>query len=142
MVVLVLALAACSSRVASVGEQTVVRAAWNALEPNTSSHSRSNWEVVDVRRVEGREVAAQFEGDPAAGCWIGPTPSDNEQVTPSARYWLVHMRPVAVTPLPQTAAPSPTAPPRIPEPFIRQAYFLVEVDSGQVVARKLHCVIY
>ena len=44
---------------------------------------------------------------------------------------------------PQAATPlSATAPPTVPEPFIYQAHSLIHLTAGEVVARKLYCVIY
>jgi hypothetical protein len=50
-------------------------------------------------------------------------------------------------PLPATAQPvptefySPTAPPFVPEAFTKEARFLIDM-GGDVVARKIGCVIY
>lgn len=126
----------------SQSEQQIVDIAWDALAPNTSSHSLSNWEVVEVRRVTGQEVAAQFEGKPAPGCWQGPTPPANRKINLSGTYWFVEMKPQPATPLPREGTISPTAPPAIPEPFLRQALFLINVDGHQITARRLFCVIY
>jgi hypothetical protein len=121
--------------------EQVLDAAWEALEPNTSSHDRANWEVAEVRHVVGREVAEQFEGRPAPGC-PGPTPPANGAISPSGAYWYVHLKRRPATPVPQTGTIPPTAPPVVPEPFMYQAMFLIDPADGQVVARKLYCVIY
>jgi hypothetical protein len=136
-----LALVACGGPAESVDKETVLDRVWEALEPNTSSSDRANWEAVDVRQVQGREVAAQFEGKVAAGCWKGPTPQPNATISASGDYWFVEMVPRPATALPGGEA-SPTAPPRIPEPFLRQAFFLVDPADGRIVARRLFCVIY
>ena len=143
-VCLTLLLAACSARVAPLSEQQAADIAWRALEPNTSSHNQAAWEVVGVETVKGREVQHLFEGEPVpGGCAPGPAPPDNGAIAPSRSYWHVEMKPRLVTPRPQpTEQFSPTAPPSIPEPFVYQAHFLVDVGTGQVVARKLYCVIY
>jgi hypothetical protein len=93
-----------------------------------------------VEHVQGRDVADQFAGEPAPGCWKGPAPVPNGEIQPAASYWNVEMSPLPATPL---AGPtlSPTAPPTIPEPFLRRALFLLDAD-GSVVARKLYCVVY
>ena len=115
--------------------------AWQALEPNTSSHDPANWEVIDLRPVEGREIAEEFQGRLAYGC-PGPTPSPNASLAATKVYWLVQFQKRPATP-PAGATPlSPTAPPNVPEPFIYQAFFLLEPDTGRVVARRLFCVIY
>ncbi len=141
IVVLAMALASCSGKAGFLDEQQVLDTAWEALEPNTASHNRANWEVTEVRRVVGREVAEQFEGQPAPGC-AGPTPMANQAIRPSADFWYVTFKPRPATPLPQKGLVPPTAPPPVPEPFMYQALFLVDPTDGQVVARKLSCVIY
>jgi hypothetical protein len=139
---LALSLIACSGEATSLSEQQVVGIVWDALEPNTSSHDLSNWEVVEALLVTGREVVQHFEGDPAPGCWKDPTPPANDRIISSRTYWFVHLRARSATPLPQKGMVSPTAPPLTPEPFLRQAFFLLDAEDGQIVARHLHCVIY
>jgi hypothetical protein len=34
-------------------QSQVIDIVWKALEPNTSSHERSNWQVVEVESVSG-----------------------------------------------------------------------------------------
>lgn len=123
-------------------EQQVVDLVWDALEPNTTSHDLSNWEAIEVRQAAGRDVAEQFEGATAAGCWQGPTPVVNRIINPSDTYWYVHMMPKPATPFPREGETSPTAPPAVPEPFLWQVFFLVDADSGEIVARKLLCVVF
>lgn len=115
---------------------------WEALEPNTSSHERSNWQVVEAELVAGERVAERFEGEPAPGCWSGPKPVENKAVILTKDYWYVSMKPAPATPMPFYGTPSPTAPPLIPEPFLREAHFLVDPETKDVVARRLICVIY
>jgi hypothetical protein len=132
-------LAACGARSLSLSEQHLLDMAWDALEPHTSSHSQDNWEVVAVRQVNGQEVVALFQQEQPRCVW--PTPLPNERIRPSGEYWYVEMKPRPATPLPGEKL-SPTAPPRIPEPFVRQAFFLLDAVEGRVVARMLYCVIY
>jgi hypothetical protein len=134
-----LALAACGSPLPTTGQ--AVDTAWEALEPNTSSHERANWEAVTVLEIQGSEAAEQFEGEPAPGC-PGPEPPANGPIDPAATYWLVVLKPVPATPRPDVDTPSPTAPPLIPEAFVREAQFLVDSTGSRVVARRLACVIY
>jgi hypothetical protein len=131
-----------SEEMVEPGRSQVVEIVWEALEPNTSSRERSNWQVVEVRSVSGESVAERFEGDPAPGCWSGPEPPENKAVRASKTYWYVLMVPTPATPEPYPGTPSPTAPPQIPEPFLREAHFLVDPRTNEIVARKLHCVIY
>jgi hypothetical protein len=137
-VVLVLVLGACAG--GTLTKQQTQDAAWQALAPNTSSGDRANWQVIQARQVKGQDVAQEFAGEPSLGCWMGPTPVPNGQIQPGADYWYVEMQPQPVTPLPGPTV-SPTAPPFVPEPFLYQAFFLLDVD-GRIVARKLYCVIY
>jgi hypothetical protein len=141
---LTLALIACSPKVVAIGEQQVIDIAWQALEPNTSSHDQAAWEVVGVSAVTGREAQELFEGEPVPGrCVPGPTPPDSATIALDGSYWYVQMRPRSATPRPvPTEQYSPTAPPRVPEPFVYQAHFLVDASTGQIAARKLLCVIY
>lgn len=142
LVVAALALAGCSGQAVSLTEQAAVDAAWAAIEPNTSSHNRANWEAVEVRQVAGRDAADEFASGPSSGCWMGPTPPANWDIAPAATYWLVRMKPLPATPAPRGRTPSPTEPPAIPEPFLREAVVLLRVDDGGVVARSLRCVVY
>jgi hypothetical protein len=149
---LVAALPACASQAGApseaqsevLSEAQAADMAWAALEPNTSSHNRDNWEVVEVRSVKGSEIRAEFSGqNESAGCWMGPTPEPNRMIRGASTYWYVVMKPKPATPLPQaTENYSPTAPPAIPEPFMVEAYLLLDPATGEVVARKLLCVIY
>jgi hypothetical protein len=144
MACLTLALAACSAKVVPLSEQQVVDIVWQALEPNTSSHNQSAWEVVSVQTVTGEEVQELFVGKPIpGGCAPGPMPPDNASITLDGSYWYVQMQPRSASPQPQpTEQFSPTAPPAVPEPFVYQAHFLVDASTGQIAARKLYCVIY
>ncbi len=131
-----------TSQPESLSEAEIADRVWLSLELNTSSRDRSNWEVDEIRQVMGEDVAAEFEGEPAPGCWKGPTPVPNSAVIESGVYWYVRMMPKRATPVPQQRTISPTEPPAVPEPFLYQALFLLDIESGQIVARKLHCVIY
>lgn len=134
-------LPACSAGNGALDEQGARDLAWRALEPNTSSHNRSAWQVVSLRTVGGADVREMFAGTPVpGGCAPGPTPPENSPIVAARRYYLVEMRPRPATALPEQL--SPTAPPNVPEPFVYQADFLIDVASGQIVARKLRCVIY
>ena len=139
--VLTLALTTCSTKTAPLREQQVIDIAWLALEPNTSSHNQAAWEVVSVQSVRGQEVLDMFEGEPVS-C-PGPTPPKNAMIALDSFYWYVQMQRRPATPQPQpTEQFSPTAPPRIPEPFLYLAHFLIDSRTGHVVARKFDCVIY
>jgi hypothetical protein len=134
---------ACSPNDASLTEQQAIDIAWEALEPNTSSHDRAAWEVTGADRVTGREVRDLFDDEPVPGrCAPGPTPVSNQRIARDGRYWYVRLEPRPATPAPQpTEYYSPTAPANVPEPFVYEAHFLIDAGTGQVVARRLHCVI-
>ncbi len=141
---LTLALIACSPRTAVLGKQQAVDIVWQALEPNTSSHTQAAWQVVRVQSVTGRDIQDLFKGPPVlAGCVPGPTPPENAPLALDSAYWYVQMKPRQVTPRPQpTERYSPTAPPSVPEPFVFEAHFIVDARTGRIAARKLLCVIY
>jgi hypothetical protein len=140
---LTMALTACSVTAPALTETQVAALAWQALDARTSSHSLSNWEVLELRRVTGQEITATFEGKPDAGCGLGAPAPANGAIASQDTYWYIHLAPRPATPLPQVATPlSPTAPPSVPEPFMYQAHFLINLKTGEVVARKLYCVIY
>lgn len=126
----------------AISQSQVIDIVWDALEPNTSSHNRSNWQVVEVQLVIGESVAGRFEGEPAPGCWAGPEPVENKSINSKENYWFVLMTPKPATPMPFYGTPSPTAPPLIPEPFLMEAYFLVDPETSDIIARRLICVIY
>ncbi len=113
--------------------------AWQALEPNTKSHDRANWAVVEVRSVSGGVVAEEFEGRVLYGYCGGPEPPANGAIDPSQSYWYVELRPQPATP--SGPSMSPTAPPLVPEPFLQRALFLID-EGGDVIARMLACVVY
>jgi hypothetical protein len=138
---LTLALAACSVAEPALTEAQVAAIAWQALDGRTSSHNRSNWEVLELRRVTGQEIAATFEGKPDAGCALGPAAPASGTIASQDTYWYIYLAPRPATPQPATPLSS-TAPPSIPEPFMYQAHFLINLTTGEVVARKLYCVIY
>jgi hypothetical protein len=125
-----------------LNQAQVIKIAWQALDPNTHSHTQTAWEVNTIQIVTGQEVQDQFTGDPARGC-LGPTPPDYMLIVPDGRYWYVEMQPIPVTPQPVPDGQySPTAPPNIPEPFVQKAQFLIDAITCEVTARKLFCVIY
>jgi hypothetical protein len=144
VVCLCLVVTACAAQADSISEQEAADIAWQALEPNTSSHNRGAWEILDAHLVTGQDVQGQFEGEPVpGGCAPGPTPPENATVTDDVTYWYVQFKRRPATPLPEpTEQYSPTAPPLVPEPFVYEAYFLLDAVTGDIVARKISCVIY
>lgn len=141
---LILIPSACAANPSGSKQAEIQEIAWQALEPNTSSHDQSAWDVVELRTVKGVEIKELFAGEPVPGnCVPGPLPAENRKISASRSYWYVQMKPASVAPEPPpTEQYSPTAPPGIPEPFLRDAHFLVDPGSGEIVARKLYCIIY
>lgn len=126
----------------AISESQVIEIVWNALEPNTSSHNSSNWQVAKRQLITGESVIDRFEGGPVSGCWFGPKPDENKDIKVKKLHGYVLMIPTPATPASKNTPASPTAPPLIPEPFLREAHFLVDPDNGEIVARKLICVVY
>jgi WD40 repeat protein len=124
-----------------VNRQQLMDLAWAALDPNTSSHNQADWEVVEVRQATGHEVSGYFSAEPELAC-PGPEPPANKLIDPSTTYGFVDMRPWPATPVSPDPPISPTAPPNVPEPFLQRALFLLDLDSGQIIARALSCIIY
>lgn len=132
----------CSTMNIPLSEKQVVDIVWLALEPNTSSHDRAAWEIVTVQEVTGQEIQDLFDGA-YIYCEFGPEPKNNEQISLDKSYLYIQMKPRSATPQPQpTEFYSPTAPPKIPEPFIIEVHFLVDGRTGQIVARNFHCIMY
>ncbi len=140
-VALVVVLAACGAGpdTAGLDKDRAGEIAWQALEPNTKSHDRVNWTVVEVRRTSGRSVVDEFEGWTYHGACGGPEPPPNGAIEPEESYWYVEMMPRPATP--SGPSMSATAPPLVPEPYMHRALFLID-EGGQVVARMLGCVVY
>ncbi len=134
-------LPSCVLQTGTLTSERVQDIAWQALDPNTTSHNRAYWEFVEVKQVRGGEVASQFGKDPAPGCWAGPTPPPNAVIAASEAYWFVRVERRAMTAVPQNRTVSPTEPPAIPDAFMYKALFLIDAN-GKVVVRKLSCVIY
>lgn len=125
-----------------LGQSQVIDIVWDSLEPNTSSHNQSNWQVIEVEIVTGEDVIDRFEGESISGCWFGSKPPENKGINLSNKYWYVLMIPYPVTPNPFYDTPSPTAPPLIPEPFLKYAHFLIDATHGEIIARRLICIVY
>ena len=140
-VLLALALAACVNQSKEIGGQQALDIIWEELKPHTSSKDRNEWEIGEVRQVSGRDVVGEFADASHTYC-PGPVPPENQAIQASGEYWFILVRPHPATPIPQERTPSPTEPPLIPEPFVREASFLVDKYEGQIVARKLVCVVY
>jgi hypothetical protein len=116
--------------------------AWQALQPYTHSRDRANWAIQQTQIIQGDTLPAPLQKERDETCFrtYSTQPPPPENIQPSFKYWLV-----IFVPLPATAQVTPlsvTAPPRIPEPFVRQAYILIEANTGKLGAFRLSCVIY
>ncbi len=134
-------LTGCTEITSAVSQQLAIDAAWQDLDPLTTSHNRTNFETAESRRVNGSEVAERFKDSKTnAYCWGQKIPA-NAPVSPSTAYWYVVLRRRPMTEPPITRI-SPTQPPAIPDARIYEAYFLVDAMTGQVVARNIPCIVF
>jgi len=136
-----LILSSCINQSPRMGQDQAVDIAWDALQPNTTSGKPDNWEVKEARRVTGREVVGEFTDARFINC-PGPLPPENKAIKASSEYWYIKVSPSPATAEPQGEEIYTTNPPLIPEPFISEVLMLIDVFSGQVVARKFTCLAY
>lgn len=129
--------AACSapatSPAASPGpdRESVLDAAWRSLELNTSSGDRANWEVVEVRQVTRDGFVEKFAGEPAPGCWKGPTPVPNEMIDPTQIYWTIQFRPCLAAPYLKSAPSRPPSPRPCPSrSWPRRSFWLTPTPAA------------
>lgn len=134
-------LAACIDQNPAISQEQAADIAWEEMLPNTASQSRSNWEVVEMRRVSGVDVVGVFTDARYSNCQ-GPEPPENQAIKLSSEYWYIHTVPLPATPIPDDTDTGSGSPPSIPEPLMREAFFLIDVYNGQIVARKYSCVEY
>lgn len=131
------ALSACVEQPKRLSQEQVLDIIWTDFRPNTSSQNRSNWDNILFNLVSGREVVNEFSAVPISRC-PGPALPENKAIRASSVYWFVKVAPKDFS---QTdAALSPTAPQNIvPEPLIKQASYLVDPITGEIVARRFFC---
>jgi len=139
-IVCTVGLVSCTTVSPAVSDQQVRDIAWKALEPHTASHKLENWEYVSISQVTGKAAADIFKNEQPSCVW--PTPVADAPISSSAPYWLVEMKPRPVTVDPKYTPLSVTAPPPIPEPFAYQAFILIDAANGNIVARRILCVVY
>jgi hypothetical protein len=142
LLIMVLLSACIGGRTPPVSQGEAERIAWEILKPFTDSQDRSNWAVQDTQIIKGDALPEAFQNEREETCfqWYSADPPPPENIRPTATYWLVEF-----APLPATAQGTPlssTAPPRIPEPFVRQAFLLIDSTTGQVDGFRLRCIIY
>lgn len=114
-----------ASGAGELSENQIRDLAWQFLKPHTLSRNLSHCMFFDARSVTGRKMAERFAGEPALGRWQDPSFEENLEIRPYQTYWYVHLKPRDATPLP-TPTISPAASPNIPEPYIDQAFFLLD----------------
>jgi hypothetical protein len=141
IILLTTSLTACLNQSDTLGAQQALDIVWEDLEPHTSSKDRQKWEIGDARQVDGRDVVEEFANTTSAYC-PGPPIPDNQPIQLSGEYWYILVLPHPATPMPQEGETSPTAPPAIPEPFVREAAYLIDIFEGKIVARRLNCIAY
>jgi len=129
---------ACTNQYQHLGQQQALEIAWKALDPNTISHDTGIWEINEVKKVEGGEVVSEFSMPTRENC-PGPKPPDNQPIKVSSEYWYIKVlpHPDELRSQKDTAAPNTMA--IAPEPNIKTAVFLIDMYSGEVIARKLTC---
>lgn len=133
-------LADCSPATSSITEPQAIDIAWQTLEPYTNSHQRGYWQAAEVQTVTGKDLPVVFQKPRDEYCFGSRKPA-GEEISSAGRYWFIEMRPIPATAIPETPL-SPTAPPRKPEPFIPQAFFLIDRTSGSVAGFRIQCVVY
>jgi len=138
---LLVAFTSCVEQSQKIGYQQALDTAWNALLINTSSQARENWEIADARVVQGRDVVGEFANARFGNC-PGPRPPENLAIKHTDEYWYIKGIPTPATPFPMDSPTSETSPPSIPEPLLREAIFLIDIYSGNIVARSYSCVEY
>ena len=138
LLVVTIVLVACSKPSQRLGQQQALKIAWEALKPNTLSHNVESWEVDEARKVVGGEVVSEFAMPSRENC-PGPKPPDNQPIKVSSEYWYIKVMPHPQVWRPQKDTAAPNSMLIAPEPNITSALFLIDIYSGEVVARKLIC---
>jgi hypothetical protein len=141
LIILALLLVSCLDQTETVNAQEALDITWRTLKPYSSSKDRDKWEISELRKVAGRDVVSEFAEINFAYC-PGPAPKENQAIKPTGRYWYIVVQPHPATPMPPVGETSPTAPPNIPEPFVREASFLIDMFDGTLIAVKMNCVVY
>lgn len=124
----------------TITQDVAVTAAWNALDPVTTAHNRANFELIEARLVQGKEIAKDFANERTNSyCWGTRVPA-NSAIDSNSQYWYVHLKRRVMTPIPVTRV-SPTQPPAIPDWNIPEAFFLIDARTGAVIARDIRCIV-
>jgi hypothetical protein len=138
MIILVTLLAGCGQKNQRLRQDQIIDITWEHLQPITSSQERENWRVVDAARVYGRSVVDQFSGLLISTC-PGPSMPENGAIRSGSEYWFVKVAPRNEKEPPTQPVQAAMTEAITPEPLFREALFLIDPISGEVVARRLTC---
>ena len=140
---IILALVGCTSVIYYPNEQQVGNIAWQALDPFTLSHNRNDWEIIEIKKVVGSDIIELFNYKGYYGCQTAAYLVPENGVDPNKVYWFVHMEPQKVTPLPsKLKEPIGTGNPQWgPDQGLFNALFLIDPKNGQVLVRRLDCLV-
>ncbi len=128
----------CVERNQNLGQQEALEIAWDTLNPNTKSHNRDDWEIHEARVIYGQDVVNEFMDMRFSNC-PGPAVSENLPIKGSSQYWYIKVLPHPEALRRDKSTNSAELVTVVPEPKINEASFLVDIYSGQVIARHLVC---
>jgi len=131
-------LAGCIENEKSINQQEALEFVWQALDPNTMSHNREDWEIHAADRVYGKDVVSEFAAIHRVNC-PGPSIPENKPIKITAEYWYIKVVPHPEALRRQQGTSSPELVPVVPEPNIEEAVFLIDLFNGDVIARKILC---
>jgi hypothetical protein len=135
---LIFPLASCVERNQDLGQQEALEIAWDMLDPNTESHNRDDWEIHEAKIIYGQDVVAEFMDMRFSNC-PGPAIPENQPIKGTSQYWYIKVVPHPEAMRRDKSTESSELVSVIPEPKINEASFLIDIYSGQVIARHLVC---
>lgn len=128
----------CIERNSDLGQQEALEIAWDTLKPNTESHNRDDWEIHQAQVIYGQDVISEFMDMRFSNC-PGPAIPENKPIKGSSKYWYIKVVPHPEAMRRDKSTDSAELVPVVPEPKIQEASFLVDIYSGEVIARHLVC---
>lgn len=131
-------MSACVQTGKSLGQQEALEIAWSALKPNTISKNRDYWEIHEARIVHGKDVVGDFSAVQHVNC-AGPMLPENKPIKISTEYWYIKVVPHPEVVRKDKGTDSAEKVTIVPEPAIQEAYFLIDLFNGGIVARRLVC---
>jgi hypothetical protein len=138
IIALFLFITGCIERDQDLGQQEALEIAWDTLDPNTQAHNRDDWEIHKAQITFGQDVVAEFMDMRYSNC-PGPAVPENMPIKASSKYWYIKVVPHPEALRRDESTDSAELVPVIPEPKITEASFLIDIYSGQVIARHLVC---